>query len=215
MRASIVLASALAFAGAALAYQSSQPPAAELHTPHDRLVMIENAAAAAQPGDVLFKSGGGLWGRLAANFSSTDRRYGHVGLVAAGTDGYLMVIHAGGDPASREGRVMREPLTHFLGASERAALYRPALGEDALANLVSFAVREAERQTPFDSAFSLDSTDALYCTELIWRALSAASDGDATPNKSQRSGKVYIALDDLQMSPLLAPVWRHPASEKR
>lgn len=170
--------------------------------------MIEEARLAARPGDVLFKSGGGMWGVLAANFSTRDRTYGHVGVVAEGAGRGLVVIHAGGDPVSRQGRVMASPFDEFLGASSRAALYRPRLDQPHVAAFIAAADAAAERRTPFDTAFSLDSEEAVYCTELVWRALSAASGADAVPGKSERGGKTYIALDDLQASPFLAPVWR-------
>lgn len=170
--------------------------------------MIEEARLAARPGDVLFKSGGGMWGVLAAEFSTRDRTYGHVGVVARGAGGGFVVIHAGGDPASRQGRVMASPFDEFLGASTRAGLYRPRLDEPQITAFLAAAAAEADRRTPFDTAFSLDSDDAVYCTELVWRALSAASGTDAVPGKSARSGRTYIALDDLQSSPVLAPVWR-------
>jgi len=170
--------------------------------------MIEEARLAARPGDVLFKSGGGMWGVLAANFSTRDRTYGHVGVVAETAEGVVVVIHAGGDPASRQGRVMASPFDEFLGASSRAALYRPRLDGARTGLLLAYAGAAAERKTPFDTGFSLDTEEALYCTELVWRALSAASGADAVPGKSERGGRTYIALDDLQASPLLAPLWR-------
>ena len=170
--------------------------------------MIGEAGDAAQPGDVLFKSGGGLWGRLAANFSETDKSYGHVGVVARDAQGALIVIHAGGDPVSGEGRVMTDAFEHFLGASDRAALYRPRLAGDERDGFIAYAKAAAERSAPFDTAFSLDTEDALYCTEMVWRAFLAAANADAVPDKSARSGKVYVALDDLQKSALLDEVWQ-------
>lgn len=43
---------------------------------------------------------------------------------------------------------------------------------------------------PFDAAFSLESDDALYCTELIWRIYTAATGRDLTPSKHHILGKL-------------------------
>lgn len=172
--------------------------------------MIDEARSAALPGDVIFKKGDGLWGRLAARFSDNDDGYGHVGIVDQ-RDGELVVIHAGGDPATRNGRVQESRFSDFLGAARAAALYRPLLDEKGAGAELDYALAAVRRNAPFDAAFSLDTEEALYCTELVWRALSAGLGEDAAPEKSERGGKVYVAIDDLQESRFLQPVWRSRA----
>jgi len=170
--------------------------------------MIAGARASAHRGDIVFKNGGGFWGVLAARFSDNDDGYGHVGIVDLDDDGGLVVIHAGGDPVTRNGRVQKSGLDEFLGASVGAALYRPRLDEAAASRALVYAENAASRNAPFDAAFSLETEDALYCTELVWRALAAALDEDPVPEKSVRSGKIYVAIDDLQESRFLEAVWR-------
>lgn len=169
--------------------------------------LLVEARAAAQSGDVIFKDGGGVWGTLAARFSHNDDGYGHVGVVSLDGDGLLFVIHAGGDPVSGEGRVQWSAFDQFLGASEAAALYRPAVETEAADAALAYLAAAAARNAPFDAAFSLDTEDALYCTELVWRAFSSAAGEDIVPEKSRRSGKTYLAIDDLQGSHWLQPVW--------
>lgn len=170
--------------------------------------LVAAAEAKARPGDILFKSGGRFWGRLGARFSSIDHTYGHVGIVVLTRDGTLGVIHAGGDPLSPEGRVLTDPLPFFLGASSAAALYRPRGSEDRISRLIDFAKEASDLAVPFDTSFSLASEDALYCTELVWRAFLYAGMGDPVPTKDTMAGKDYVALDSLQTSPLLDEVWR-------
>jgi len=202
-----VLAAAVVLPAAAAVF-SAPPPRRDRPVPP---ALLPEAAATARPGDALFKDGAGLWGALASRFSDNDDGFGHVGLVARAPDGSLVVIHAGGDPASRQGRVQETPLTDFLAYARSAALYRPRVDDRTSAAAVSYARAAAARSAPFDGAFELESEDRLYCTELLWRALSEALGEDAVPEKSRRSGRIYIALDDLQESPWLAPVWRFEA----
>lgn len=170
--------------------------------------LVEAARAEARAGDVLFKSGDGFWGVMAARFSRENEGFGHVGLVVAGEDGALAVIHAGGDPLAGDGRVQRARLDDFLRRSTSAALYRPRLDEAALALALAYAEAALARNAPFDAAFSLDTDDALYCTELVWRALTVAAGEDAAPRKTERAGRQFVAIDDLQASPLLERRWR-------
>lgn len=169
----------------------------------------------ARAGDVVFKSEGGLWGRIADSFSARGEGFGHVGLVATDAAGALVVIHAGGDPVSRAGRVQATAFADFLKASKMAALYRPALDEAGLAAALAYAADAVRRAAPFDSDFSLETADRLYCTEFVWRALSAGLGDDAVPERSMRAGKAYVALDDLQRSPQLALAWRSAPAEEQ
>jgi ABC-type sugar transport system substrate-binding protein len=170
--------------------------------------MIARARKSAREGDVVFKNGGGVWGSLAARFSENDDGYGHVGIVSLRPDGEVIVIHAGGDPVTRNGRVQESEFDKFLGAAKGAALYRPHLDDASAARALTYAQDAVRRNAPFDAAFSLETENALYCTELIWRALSVALGEDAVPEKSERSGKIYVAIDDLQDSRFLEPIWR-------
>jgi hypothetical protein len=205
-RASRLAAAALLAASAGASFASDAPAA--LESP-----LATEAKAAARPGDVLFKSASGLWGRLAARANADGEGYAHVGIVAEGRDGSLIVVHAGGDPSRRRAqrsdwRVRASRFEAFLEKAKSAALYRPMADDAQIARALAYARAQADREAPFDHAYSLGSERDLYCTELIWRALLAAVDEDPVPEKSVRLGRTYIMLDDLAASPLLALIWR-------
>ncbi|MEQ1930992.1 MAG: hypothetical protein ABL957_10765, partial [Parvularculaceae bacterium] len=129
---------AAALAGAAALFLAPRPAAPDRpQTVHAGLAA--EAALVARAGDVLFKTDGGLWGRIADSFSEQGEGFGHVGLVAESVGGALVVIHAGGDPVSSEGRVQETPLEEFLATSKAAALYRPALSDAERAGTLAFA----------------------------------------------------------------------------
>ncbi len=58
----------------------------------------------------------------------------------------------------------------------------------------------------FDPRFSLATVHELYCSELVWRALSAAMQHDIVPNKTTILGQPGVSLADLEASPLLVKV---------
>lgn len=208
-RTLISLATIAALSVAALAWWARSPEPPQVIGKASNLKSI---LAAAAPGDVLFKdAAGGFWGNAARSFSSNDDGYGHVGIIAKNPAGALVVIHAGGDPVSRNGRVRIDPINQFLQRVNAAALYRPTIEQNELSAMLTYARAAAARAAPFDRTFSLASEEALYCTELVWRALSIALKRDAVPDKSARAGRVYIGLDDLQHSPFVALIALAPA----
>ncbi len=183
------------------------------------------------PGDLVFKGAdSGPATQLAASWSDGDRRWGHVGIVLAVArpgacpaakqstgavqkqcNSETIVVHADTGPGPGEealppgaviGAVRAVPLNQFLGEADHAGLFRLQIGPEARAAMLDWAAEAARVHTPFDRGYSLASENSLYCTELVWRALSAGLGEDAVPQKSQRLGRVYIALSDLSQHPL-------------
>lgn len=154
------------------------------------------------PGDLLFKgAGSGTGARIAASWSLGDKRWGHVGIVAA--DG-ASVIHADtGENALRgePGEVRKVPLSVYIADTTTLGHYTIFLTGSRREAYISYA--EAAVGLPFDRGFSLTSETSLYCSELVWRALSAGAGEDVVPTKSERYGRVYVSISDLSENALV------------
>ena len=149
-----------------------------------------------QPGDLLFKGADTATGtRVAAGWSLGDKRWGHVGIVAA--DG-VSVIHADTGENGRSGEpgeVRRVPLSDYISDATTLGHYTIFLTGSRREAYLSYA--EAAVGLPFDRGFSLKTETSLYCSELVWRALSAGAGEDVVPVKSERFGRVYVSVSDL------------------
>ncbi len=154
------------------------------------------------PGDLLFKGAdSGTGARIASGWSQGDKRWGHVGILAA--DG-ASVIHADtGENATQgePGEVRREPLADYLGDVTLLGVFTVDLGGEHRAAYLAYA--ESAVGKPFDRGFSLQSDSALYCSELVWRALSEGAGEDIQPQKSERFGRVYVSISDLSENSLV------------
>ena len=161
-----------------------------------------DAVAEARPGDLLFKGADtGTGTRVAAGWSLGDKRWGHVGIVVAGASGGLEVIHADTGAPGEVGAVRRVALGDYLADVYALGRYEVNLEDAARGAYLSYA--EQAVGLPFDRGFSLQTGDALYCSELIWRALSAGAGADIQPLKSERFGRVYVSVSDLAENPLV------------
>lgn len=154
------------------------------------------------PGDLLFKAAdSGTGARIAAGWSQGDKRWGHVGILAA--DG-ASVIHADtgeNAPQGEPGEVRREPLVEYLGDVTLLGVFTVDLSGEGRAAYLAYA--ESAVGKPFDRGFSLQSDTALYCSELVWRALSEGAGEDIQPQKSERFGRVYVSISDLSENSLV------------
>jgi uncharacterized protein YycO len=154
------------------------------------------------PGDLLFKGAdSGTGARIAAGWSQGDKRWGHVGILAA--DG-ASVIHADtgeNAPQGEPGEVRQEPLAEYLGDVALLGVFTVDLAGEGRAAYLAYA--ESAVGKPFDRGFSLQSDTALYCSELVWRALSEGAGEDIQPQKSERFGRVYVSISDLSENSLV------------
>jgi hypothetical protein len=210
LRHHLTLASALAAAALAV------PPALTsslVHadaTPHARGEGIVDPASLGvlEPGDVIFFSAPrALWARIASEWSLPAYRHGHVGMIVAGRDGQPMVVHASGDPTRNKATVRAVPLAKFLEEAETASVFRMR-NRPAAAVAAAEAAGYARRRLLFDTGFSLKTRNKLYCSEMIWRAMSKALHRDVVPRKGYDYGRPTIRLRDLEASPDLALVAR-------
>ena len=114
-------------------------------------------------GDVILRSGVGLWSELFRSRNVADHRFSHVGIVSIGGDGLCRVIHAEADDLTGDGRVGIDTLEHFVGESSSVGISRLHAGDPNL--LAEYAASFVGR--PFDWKFNRNEDAAVYCTELI------------------------------------------------
>jgi hypothetical protein len=153
-------------------------------------------------GDIVALCGTSLRSRIVRVFQRNSTDYSHVGIIVAGQAG-IFVVHA--DPA--KGKVIRQRWEDVLrDGTTGGAIYRLREGEATIGEKVS---RESEKlaqaAVPFDDKFDLQSSDRLYCTELVWRAYGDAG-VDLVPNL--RAEHKYLLPATLFASPRLQQVQR-------
>lgn len=158
--------------------------------------VLPRQAGPLAPGDLLFKGAAtGVGTRVAADWSLGDKRWGHIGIVVPGPDGALEVVHADTGAPGEGGEVRQVPLATFLSDVSDLGVYTIDLEGPARRAYLAYA--QAAVGKPFDHGFSLADDDALYCSELVWRALSAGLGKDAVPEKSTRLGRIYVSISDI------------------
>lgn len=131
-----------------------------------------------QTGDILFIRGTSWRSRIVLFLELNNHDFSHVGLIQI-RDGVPYLIHATPRPSGEatQGAVIIERLDEFLSANEvtQVALYRLRSPSEGITEAATdFAESLALRATPFDHAFSLLTTEEVYCTELIFVAYERA-----------------------------------------
>lgn len=179
----LVLASCLLLLTSGLKAGRDQPP---LQLPADLVL---------QTGDVVLRHGNGLWSDFFARLNSRDQRFSHAGVVIYHSDAWY-VVHAEADNLGRNGTVRMDEWTAFVRRAQRVALLRVA-DPDTAARTADAALAMHRAALPFDFSFDLSRLDAVYCSELVWRALSHALQHDPLPEKPFLHGRNAVLVESL------------------
>lgn len=135
---------------------------------------VRNIVPFLRHGDIIMRSGVGLWSELFREYNRHDKRFSHVGIVIV-RDGRFFVLHSEGDDISGKGDVHLDTVDDFIGASSGIGISRlHTLDNEMLAeNALKYQGRK------FDWKFNRKESTMLYCTELIDLALRATAGGEA------------------------------------
>lgn len=143
-------------------------PLQAVHSPGN-IYRVKLDPAAVQAGDLVFRRGRSMVSRAVLSLDGRSD-FSHVGIaVRQGED--LRIVHALPPEEDRKATgVVAEPLELFLSpdVASSAALYRPRNSAAGVRAAVA-ARKHVMARTPFDSAFDLSTSSAVYCTELVWK----------------------------------------------
>jgi hypothetical protein len=155
--------------------------------------------AFARSGDIVLRCGKDEISRLFCRLNRRNQHYSHCG-VLSNTDSGLYVTHIIGGSENPEGGILYEPVRLFIRPEQnsRWALIRYDLDSTRLEIFQQNIHRPLDSTIRFDAAFDLATDDKMYCSELLYKGLiKAAQDSLYIRLSAGRSGKQYIAIDDL------------------
>lgn len=127
---------------------------------------------ALQVGNIIFRRVDGPTSHF-LDLVDGQAHYSHVGIVMVTDGGEVLVINVvPGESGSSF--VLAEPWMAFLEPALSFAIFRPYPEAGVAGALAADWAYSRVDEIPFDMKFNLETDDALYCTELVWKAYAAA-----------------------------------------
>ena len=168
-------------------------------------------AESLRSGDIIFRRGPSVESRAVMTLDR-DSDFSHVGIVLRRNDA-IFVIHV--VPGEGEPEVTKiEPIEDYLRSDRAiaASAYRVVTDTpSSIETAVRTANQYVERNVPFDNKFDLASDEALYCTELVWRAYKKAGldlvDGHFDSSSTSFIRGPILWPSSLLHSPHLVQAW--------
>ena len=144
-------------------------------------------------GDIVVRKGYGTWTQYFINCSSREKRFSHVGIVVSNRP-QCVIVHSDANERTGIGAVRLESWQGFYADALECAVFRYD-GPDSTAK--EFADRGMSLiGVPFDSAFDMEDTNKLYCTEFVRTVINDTLKTNIVGWTSVCNKKV-VALDDI------------------
>ena len=165
-----------------------------------------------EDGDIILRRADGLLSDVARNFSSTEKRFSHVGIIMHAGAG-ISVIHSIQDEGKGYNGVVSENLQAFMQEARDWAVYRIRLPADIRKNIARKAVMYANESITFDNDFDLNTWNSMYCTELVFHVINESTGKFLIHPGSRVLGKSFISIEDSYRNPAMFLV-QQAAGEK-
>lgn len=154
-------------------HQSSISPQKNYTDPYK---MIEEGESLLKEGDLVVRLNQEPASRFIKNFNRHDKSYSHAGIVLF-ENGYPYVFHIVNGEENPDERLRKDSLKQFCSPRKNNAfgIFRYQLKPDQVKRLREVIHKWYTEKIRFDSAFDLNTNDRMYCSEMVSKALSVAT----------------------------------------
>ena len=152
-------------------------------------------------GDLIFRHGRGFISNAFQKLSKEDPRYSHAGIIEV-ENGQAFVYHCIGGEENKSNKMKRETLSAFCRPDHNHTfgIYRTDLNPKQMKKVLSGLNEYYKQGLEFDTDFSLDTDDKMYCTEMVYKLLTnAIGDKNFLP-LTHISGRNYVSCDNIYLS---------------
>jgi hypothetical protein len=138
--------------------------------------MIKEGQSQLREGDLVLRMNRDPSSRFIKNLNQKDKSYSHSGIVLF-EHGYPYVYHIVNGEENPDQKIRRDSLVNFCSPRQNLAygIYRYDMSAPEISNLKDIIHEWYAKGLRFDSLFNLQSNDRLYCSEMVSKALTQAT----------------------------------------
>lgn len=163
--------------------------------------LIDSCTALLKTGDLVVRRGDDMTSYMLSKLNLKDKTYSHCG-IAVIENGQTVVYHCIGGEDNPDEKMKRETAQQwFSPANNHAfAVYRYDIADIAVQRLVEEVYLFYNRKVMFDMDFDLETDDRLYCSEMVYKCLRAATLDMQYVPAQQSYGRKIVGVDDLYLN---------------
>lgn len=138
--------------------------------------MISEGQTLLKEGDLVVRLNQDPASQFIKNFNRHDKSYSHSGIVLF-ENGYPYVFHIINREENPDERIRKDSLKQFCSPRKNMAygIFRYAMTPDEIKKLKDIIYKWYAEGIEFDSLFNLNTDSRMYCSEMVSKALSSAT----------------------------------------
>ncbi|MGI8599354.1 MAG: YiiX/YebB-like N1pC/P60 family cysteine hydrolase [Chitinophagaceae bacterium] len=169
----------------------------------DPLKAIAETKNLLQEGDMVFRLNMDGYSQFIKIFSRQDKQFSHAGIVIM-EDKNPVVYHMINGDESRESKIIKSSFEEFINPKKNYAfgIYRNGLTQKEKQALVSLVTQWYAKGVTFDFNFDLVTNDKMYCSEMIAKAITKATNKRIEISTTKLTSKEAIVFAAYSKLPL-------------
>ncbi len=150
--------------------------------------------------DLILRTGRSFISSALRRFSLQDQTYSHCGIVRI-IKGKIWVYHVIGGEANPSATIRRESFQSFCNPKQNIGfgIFRFHLNQVEKKSIDSLTNIYYKDKIPFDLDFNLETNNAFYCSEFIYKTVNKSTHVDYIPTSHLGDFK-YVAIDNLYLN---------------
>lgn len=173
---------------------------ARIQNPANRQ-LVDSCAQLLKTGDLVVRRGDDMTSYMLSKLNLQDKTYSHCGIVVI-EEGQPVVYHCIGGEDNPDEKMKRETVQQwFSPANNHAfAVYRYNIGDSVVQKVVKQVHLYYKQNIMFDMDFDLKTDDRFYCSEMVYKCLSAATSNPQYVPVQHSYGRNIIGVDNLYLN---------------
>lgn len=162
------------------------------------ITVVDSCSRLLTTGDLVVRRGDDMTSYMLSKMNGVDKRYSHCGVVTV-ENGIAYVYHSIGGEDNPDQVMKKERAERWFSPANNLAfaVYRYELADSNIDLLLKYVEKYYQQKTMFDMDFDLKTDDRLYCSEMVYKAMLAATDKKLIVPEKLAYGNQYVSIDDL------------------
>lgn len=164
--------------------------------------LVDSCVSLLQTGDLVVRRGDDMTSYMLSRLNKREDKYSHCG-IAVIEAGVPYIYHSIGGEDNPDEKMRKESAEYWFSPANNLAfgIYRYDMSDSRISSLIHHIDSLYQSGVMFDMDFDMSTDERLYCSEMIYKSVLAATQDSAYLQIENGYGRLFTGVDNLYLSP--------------